>query len=381
MCVDGRVVCASVSMQSVVVDVLIEVLNVLARSQWIEHCDAGLRKVALHSRCAVEPRAFKANLVRTLRIGDIDFAATRVYGHVKQDGSHGAVNVAAHEGGCVKGKHIVVGQAQGDQRIPASTQRIFPIRSAPFHDQAGFWGWVPRRIVIWSRYATGGSTGWTRRIKTIRNERFVHDRCLIAGVECGDIYRGAVCREGARGVGEESQYVDGGTANGSARDDCIKDPHVGSADAFQREARISGVAYAPDPRDRAMKSMLSAMRRTDEGAVRGEDDVAWLIADQQGARHHWNGTGQINDADAVREVIHHPHFSVGSRGNGDGFHADGNGRQPGEPCSRYREDFQGVVRRVDRKKPCSIGRQCNGTHMTAFKGHKRRLRICCDSNP
>ena len=63
----------------------------------------------------------------------------------------------------------------------------------------------------------------------------------------------------------------------------VEHPDVGAADAGGGELRVARARHGGDRRVRAL---LAAVRGGDEGAVAagpGEDDVARLVADQQGA--------------------------------------------------------------------------------------------------
>jgi hypothetical protein len=76
---------------------------------------------------------------------------------------------------------------------------------------------------------------------------------------------------------------------------------------------------------------------------------ARLVAHEQGTRHDRRGTREIDDADAVREVVHHPDFVVAARRDCDGLHADRHGRRKGQSARPDVEDLERVVRRVDRE--------------------------------
>ena len=106
-----------------------------------------------------------------------------------------------------------------------------------------------------------------------------------------------------------------------------------------------------------MGPVLTTMCCRDERAVSagaGEHDVARLIADEQRARHLGNATGQINDADAVREMVDHPDLIVGPRGDRNRLHAHGHRRRKGEPPDPHVEDLERVVGCVHNKELASI---------------------------
>ena len=58
----------------------------------------------------------------------------------------------------------------------------------------------------------------------------------------------------------------------------------------------------------------------------GEDDVARLVADQQRAHDARRRGGDVDDADAVGEVVDDPHLAVGARRDRDRLHAHRHGK-------------------------------------------------------
>ena len=68
------------------------------------------------------------------------------------------------------------------------------------------------------------------------------------------------------------------------------------------------------------------MRVASPGA--GEDDVLRLVADQSSVRTTRGGEAATStDADAVGEVVHHPHLAVIARRDGHRLQADRDGAQ------------------------------------------------------
>src|SRR6185295_2637293 len=105
------------------------------------------------------------------------------------------------------------------------------------------------------------------------------------------------------------------------------------------------------------RQILAAARGGDEGAVArraGEDDVARLVADEQGADHARRRGADIDDADAVREVVHHPDLAIAARRDGYRLEADrhrGEVRQPATATDG--EDLEATVGGVDGEQPGS----------------------------
>ena len=62
--VDGGVICPRVGMQASVINMLIQMLHVLARTARIEHRDAGFGKMPLHSAAAMGAGARRDVLAR-----------------------------------------------------------------------------------------------------------------------------------------------------------------------------------------------------------------------------------------------------------------------------------------------------------------------------
>src|SRR5690606_685405 len=117
--------------------------------------------------------------------------------------------------------------------------------------------------------------------------------------------------ERARTVAEE---LDDG--RGRARVGRIEDPDVGAPDAGGRVIAARA------------RVVLAAVGGGDEGALRrraGEDDVARLVADEQGVDDARRVARDVDDGDAVREVVDDPDPRVVLGGDGDGREPDRDG--------------------------------------------------------
>ena len=124
--------------------------------------------------------------------------------------------------------------------------------------------------------------------------------------------------------------------------------------------------------------VLAAPRRGDEGAGEvavavgrtGEDDVARLVADQQRAHDARRCRRDVDDADAVGEVIDHPHLVVGARRHRDRLEADRHRVEVRQPAGGDGEDLQPVVGGVRRRRAdCRLA-----TAPAAAPGRSRRWR-------
>src|SRR5207247_1794085 len=133
--------------------------------------------------------------------------------------------------------------------------------------------------------------------------------------------------------------------------------------------------------NRTMRPVLGAPGRGDEGtgmAAAREDDVARLVAHGQrardaGARHVRRV--DLDDADAVGEVIHHPDLGlpgeVRARGDRHRLEADRDLRRERKPARADRVDRQAIVRRVQREEAVAARRECEGPGMPALEVGER----------
>ena len=121
-------------------------------------------------------------------------------------------------------------------------------------------------------------------------------------MEGGDIHGAPVCArsERARRVAEEAENLDGRPSDRATECEGVEDPDVRAPDSRRCQLRIACSGNSRG--DRRMTPVLSAMRRTHEGAIAArsrEHDVARLIADQQGSYDAWRCGTDVDDADAV----------------------------------------------------------------------------------
>jgi hypothetical protein len=90
----------------------------------------------------------------------------------------------------------------------------------------------------------------------------------------------------------------------------------------------------------------------------GKDDVPRLVAHQQGTGDARRVTGDVDDADAVGEVVDDPHLGIGPSRDGDRFEADLDGTPVHDAASRDVEQLQPLVRRVDGEESAAVRREC-----------------------
>ena len=115
------------------------------------------------------------------------------------------------------------------------------------------------------------------------------------------------------------------------------------------------------------------MRGGDEGSTAagaGEDDVARLVADQQRAHDPWRRRREIDDADAVGEMVHHPSLAVAARGDRDRLESDRHGGHRHRQSAVQREDLQPVVGRVDGEQGLAVGRERERADLPALEVHE-----------
>ncbi len=151
-------------------------------------------------------------------------------------------------------------------------------------------------------------------------------------------------RQRARRVAEHGEHRHWRPAQRAAEIRGVEDPDVGAADAGSGEV---GEGHG---------TVLPAVCGGDEREVAGgtgEHQVAWLVADEERAGDTGLRSAEVDDADAVREVVHHPDLGVGPRGDRDWLEADRDGGGVGEVPGRGidGEQLEPVVRGVDGEQP------------------------------
>src|SRR5262245_26886859 len=144
---------------------------------------------------------------------------------------------------------------------------------------------------------------------------------------------------------------------------CIEYPHVRASHSRGRELGIE-------------RDVLAAMRRGDERAaalVPGEHDVARLVADQQRALDVPGRRVRIelDDAHAVREVVDHPDFMIGSRGDGDRLETHRDGPDVDELMLLDAEDLEPVIGSVDGEQVLVIRGQREWSYLSALEQRER----------
>jgi hypothetical protein len=156
----------------------------------------------------------------------------------------------------------------------------------------------------------------------------------------------------------------------------IEHPHIGPTDPWGSQLRIT-------PR------VLPAVCCRDKGPLAfwaREYDVPRLVADEQGSHHataRSKPSAQVDDAHAVREVVHDPHLGVRARGDRYRFQADRDGIDVFQPALADPEDFEAVVGCIDSKEMRAVGRQRKRTDLAALEQRERRFRAgwCNRHNP
>ena len=108
--VDGGVIGACVGMQSVVVNMLIEVLNINRGNGEVEDRNARFRKMSLDRRASVDAGSFEADFVRTLGVSDVELSAYGIDDHVKEDRADGFEDSPLSQGIRVHSEYVTVGE-------------------------------------------------------------------------------------------------------------------------------------------------------------------------------------------------------------------------------------------------------------------------------
>ncbi|HXR44841.1 MAG TPA: hypothetical protein VN759_08545, partial [Pseudolysinimonas sp.] len=119
------------------------------------------------------------------------------------------------------------------------------------------------------------------------------------------------------------------------------------------------------------------MRGGDERAAPrgpGEDDVARLVADEERALDGASRGGviELDDADAVREVVDDPDLAVRAGGDGDRLEADRDRGGADELALLDAKDLEPVVGRVDGEQELLVGRDRERSHLSALEGRELR---------
>jgi hypothetical protein len=86
-----------------------------------------------------------------------------------------------------------------------------------------------------------------------------------------------------------------------------------------------------------------------------EDDVARLVADQQRAHDTRWGCADVDDADAVREVVDDPDLRVRPRRHCDRLQTHLYGAQRRDVAIAHRKELETTVWRVQRQERLAIG--------------------------
>ena len=77
-----------------------------------------------------------------------------------------------------------------------------------------------------------------------------------------------------------------------------------------------------------------------------EEDIPGLVAHKESPNHLGRRGGDVDDTDAIGEVIGDPYDSIGRLGESTGFHADGDRGDYGEALCVHGKDLELVVRDV-----------------------------------
>ena len=328
-------------------DVLVQVARRDGRSDGVEDRDPRLSEIAAH-RCRltdrlqrvvrdVIARPFESHVVLGIGVRHEELAGGRMHGHVEERGAdpdEGRPDLGRRDRVRVDREHVLVGQLELHEVAPIAAQLVLPSTrdtaiAVLLDDQpVGLHG-VPSVILEGRRQtarrglragATADRTGPAHGLVEHFGRCRVADHGLVerhgpvARAEDRDVdaITRDVSRERARSVAEDGHDREAVAFEGVAEVRCVEDVDVGAPKA-------GGVEVAVDD-----GAVLSAVGCRDKGPVATgsrEHDVVRLVADEQGA-HDARSAAHVDDAHAVREVVHDPDLIVVTRGDGDGFEAD-----------------------------------------------------------
>ena len=99
-----------------------------------------------------------------------------------------------------------------------------------------------------------------------------------------------------------------------------------------------------------------------------EDHIRWLVLRSHTADGRFQR--EVDDADVIAHVVHHPHLVVGARTYGHGVGADRDGSTVQDIGGAEGVDLQSIVRGVHHQQLASIGRLVHRMHMRRFEVHE-----------
>jgi len=330
-----------------VIDVLVEMPRSDAASR-AEDGDPAFVEMAADAVAGEGAGTLETFLVAGFGVRDIDLPVHRVHHHVVEDGADalivpgGSGELRRRIGVRVEDEDVLVGQGEADLVVPGPVELVDPVGAIEPDDE-------PR---LRPRNAVGvgiGSGQASRGLPAVRDERLVDRRRPIPGVERRRIDLAAVRRhrQSARRVAEQGDHGERRSGERGAEMIRIENPDVRPAHAGSGELGIE-------------RNVLAAMSRGDEGAVparSGEHDVARLIADEQGA-HDVSAVpplAELDDADAVGEMVDHPDLGLAARRDGHRLEADRDGDAMPQSLMVDVKDFEAIVGRIDREESPAAG--------------------------
>src|SRR5262249_43920582 len=94
---------------------------------------------------------------------------------------------------------------------------------------------------------------------------------------------------------------------------------------------------------------------------------------EQRPHHARRVGGDVDDADAVRQVVHDPDLGRGSCCHRDRLHADGDRGAVRQARGGHVEDLEAIVRRVDGEELAAVGRDGQWPYLTALEGDEAAI--------
>ena len=252
-------------------------------------------------------------------------------------------------------EEIPVRQIEPHARRPVASRDIAPRRAIVLDDDASLGRLFAGRVgqIRWQRrHSKRRESVVERNVQiestdrdvdhVVRDDEVVEHRSLIARVKSSRVHASAVR---ARGETTGSVRKERHDLRGGREVVDLKHPDVGTTHALRGELRIS-------------RSILSTTRGRDKRLLviaSGKDDVTRFITDPERRLDKGpGGIGDINDRDAIREVIHDPEFAVAC-GECDRLEADHDVTCAGQTFLGDRENLDAVVGRVRREEEAVVG--------------------------
>ena len=214
-----------------------------------------------------------------------------------------------------------------------------------------------------ARHREAGDVAGCRRRTAVAHQPLGERRRLVAGMEYGRVDRVAIGAHGQRPrrVAEQHDLRESGALERAPEVGRVEHPDVCAPHSLGGELGVVGAVLTP-VRGRDERPVAARAR---------EDDVSRLVTHQEGAGHARRVGADIDDAHAVRKVVHHPHLGVAAGGHRHRFQTHRDRGGVGQPPGADGEDLETVIRGVDGEEPRPIRRQGHRSDLPALERRER----------